>query len=85
MALIVMAMGRLVDMPHIMKQIIVQSKPLIRMGFRPYLSAALPQPTAVMDWAKEKTEDVSPAHFATLFWGTPKLLTMAGRYGFTEV
>lgn len=81
----VMAIGRLVDMPHTTKVIIVLSKPAIRTGFRPKRSDAFPQGTAVMLWDREKTAEVSPAHCATLFCSTPKPRIISGRYGKTEV
>ncbi len=47
MARTAMAMGRLVDMPHARKQVMVQARPQRMMGLRPNLSDALPQATAV--------------------------------------
>lgn len=54
-------------------------------GFLPNRSDALPHGTAVQLWANEKTADVMPAHLATSFCSTPKLLIISGRYGKTEV
>lgn len=80
-----MAMGKLVDMPQITKHTMVLKRPMMMVGFRPYVSDAFPQPTAVILWAMEKTPEVIPAQRATLFVLTPKLLTIEGRYGKTEV
>ncbi|KAK1238315.1 hypothetical protein MKX07_006461 [Trichoderma sp. CBMAI-0711] len=78
-------MARLVDMPHTMKQIMVLRSPRMSTGFLPKVSDALPQGTAVMLWQTEKTEDVTPAHFATSSRLTPKPRIISGRYGQTEV
>lgn len=74
-----MAMARLVDMPQTMKQVMVHSRPTIRLGFRPHRSATLPQGTAARLWKTEKTADVMPAHLATSFSDTPKSRTICGR------
>ena len=74
-----MAMGRLVDMPHTRKQIMVQARPQRMMGLRPNLSDALPQATAVRLWEMEKMAPVKPAHLATSVWSTPKLAIISGR------
>lgn len=57
MALTVMAMTKLVDMPQMMKQIMVLSRPSSTIGFLPNVSEAFPQGTAVRLW---KTEKVAP-------------------------
>lgn len=72
-------MGKLVDMPQMTKHIIVDIRPTMRVGFLPYRSAALPQGTAVALWEREKTAEVRPAHLATSFCFTPKLLIISGR------
>lgn len=79
MARTVMAMGRLVDMPQARKQIMVLMRPIKMMGLRPILSEALPHGTAVMLCETEKMAPVRPAHFATSFLSTPKLLIISGR------
>ena len=81
----VMAMERLVDMPQARKHTMVLSKPTKMMGFRPILSEALPHGTAVILCETENMAPVKPAHFATSFSSTPKLLIISGRYGKTEV
>jgi hypothetical protein len=80
-----MAMGRLVDMPHRRKQHMVLARPTRMTGFRPNLSDALPQATAVILWDTEKMAPVKPAHLAISFFSTPKLAIISGRYGNTEV
>ena len=40
------------------------------MGFRPNRSEARPQAMPVRHWLKEKTAEVTPAHFATSVLGT---------------
>lgn len=75
----VMAMVRLVDRPHKMKQIMVLVIPRRMIGLRPNRSDALPQGTAAMLCATEKMDPVKPAHFATSFFGTPKFLIISGR------
>lgn len=74
-----MAMGKLVETPHIKKQTMVQKSPTRIVGFRPNRSEALPHGTAVMLCASEKTELVAPAHFAISFFSTPKLAIISGR------
>lgn len=81
----VMAIVKLVDIPHIKKHIIVHRRPTMITGFLPSRSDALPHGTAVMLCAREKTELVTPAHFATSFLSTPKLAIISGRYGKTDV
>ncbi len=79
MALTVIAMGRLVDMPQAMKHTIVHMSPRSMVGFRPMRSDAHPQATAVVLWDIEKTAAVSPAHLATSSLATPKLFIISGR------
>jgi hypothetical protein len=74
-----MAMGRLVDTPHIKKQIMVDRRPMMMVHFRPIESEARPQGTAVRLWEKEKTAEVMPAHFATWLSSIPKLLIISGK------
>ena len=85
MARMVMAMGKLVDMPQKKKQIMVLARPVRMTGLRPNLSDALPQATAVRLWETEKMAPVRPAHLATSSFSTPKLAIISGRYGKTEV
>lgn len=79
MARTVMAMVKLVDMPQATKQHMVAKRPVKMTGFLPSRSEALPQATAVALWDIEKTAPVMPAHFATSFFSTPKLLIISGR------
>lgn len=85
MALTIIAIVRLVDIPQTTNVTMVLSNPRMIMGFLPYRSAARPQGTAVMLWASEKTALVRPAQRAILFCSTPKSLIISGRYGKTEV
>lgn len=78
-ALAVMAMGKLVDIPQTRKQIIVLSNPIRMMGFLPNLSDARPHATAVQLWLIENMAPVRPAHLATSFFSTPKLAIISGR------
>jgi hypothetical protein len=80
-----MAMERLVDMPHAMKQTMVLISPMTMVGFLPKRSDARPHCTAVRLCENEKTADVTPAHFATSFSAMPKLLIISGKYGNTLV
>lgn len=75
----VMAIGRLVDIPHVMKHNIVLTRPIRMVGLRPKLSDAHPQGTAVMLWQTENVAPTKPAHRATLSFSTPKLLIISGR------
>ena len=75
----VIAIGKLVDMPQIMKHIIVLIKPKHIVGFRPMVSEAFPHGTAVTLCDNEKTAPVKPAHLATLSFGMPKLSIISGR------
>jgi hypothetical protein len=75
----VMAMVRLVDMPHSKKQTMVLARPQRMMGLRPKVSEALPQATAVTLCEMEKMAPVKPAHLATSFLSTPKLAIISGR------
>jgi hypothetical protein len=77
-ALEVIAIGRLVDMPHNKLENMVHVRPIKIAGFRPNLSDALPQSTAVRHCEREKTADVMPAHFATFLLSTPKLSIISG-------
>jgi hypothetical protein len=74
-----MAMGRLVDRPQTRNRIMVVKRPHMIVIFRPNVSDALPQATAVQLWATEKAADVRPAHFATSFCLMPKLRIISGR------
>jgi len=74
-----MAMGRLVDIPHIKKQHMVLARPMRMIGFRPTLSEAFPHGTAVRLWEIENTAPVIPAHLATSFFSMPKLEIISGR------
>jgi hypothetical protein len=56
----------------------VQVRPTKIAGFRPNLSDALPQSTAVRHCESEKTAEVMPAHFATFFLSIPKLSIISG-------
>jgi len=93
-------MGRVVDIPQIKVEIMVQVRPIKIAGFRPNMSDALPQRTAVVHCERENTAEVMPAHFATSFFFMPKLSIISGcemlasyeggvlsltRYGKTEV
>jgi hypothetical protein len=55
-------MKRLVETPHIMKQIMVLNRPIRMIGFLPNLSDAFPHGTAVILCDIEKTAPVMPAH-----------------------
>jgi hypothetical protein len=77
-ALAAIAMGRVVDIPQINVEIMVQVRPTKIAGFRPNISDALPQRIAVVHCEREKTAEVMPAHFATSFFFTPKLSIISG-------
>ena len=77
-ALAAIAIGRLVDIPHINDESMVQVRPTRIVGFRPNLSDALPQRMAVRHCEREKTADAMPAHFATFFLSIPKLSIISG-------
>lgn len=81
----VIAIGKLVETPQTKNRIMVVKSPVMIVGFRPKVSAAVPQETAVVLCATEKAADVRPAHFATSFCSTPKLRIISGRYGKTDV
>lgn len=66
-------------MPHITKHVMVLARPIRMVGFRPILSDALPQATAVQLCVIEKMAPVKPAHLATSFFSTPKLAIISGR------
>ena len=72
------AIGRLVDMPHSKVHIMVHVKPNKMTGFRPNISEALPQMIAVEDCDKEKAADVIPAHLATFSSLTPNPSIISG-------
>lgn len=72
------AIGRLVDVPHSNVHIMVHVKPNKIVGFRPNVSEALPQMIAVVHCDNEKAADVIPAHLATLFSLIPKLSIISG-------
>ncbi len=74
-----MAINKLLDTPQRRKHTIVQSRPIIIVGFRPILSDAQPQGTAVKLWQSEKAALMMPAHLATSSCGTPKPLIISGR------
>jgi hypothetical protein len=78
------AIGRLLDMPHKRLAIIVQVNPARIVGFLPNLSEARPQSTAVKHWDREKTPDVMPAHHAMFFFLTPKLSIISGYMTMSE-
>jgi hypothetical protein len=77
-ALETIAIGKVVDRPHIKLNNKVHVSPINMDGFRPNLSEALPQSTAVTHCAREKTADVMPAHFATSLFSTPKPSIISG-------
>ena len=77
-ALAMIAIGRLIDIPHIRLHIMVHVKPKRIVGFRPNMSEALPQMIAVVHCDNEKTADVIPAHLATFFSSMPKLSIISG-------
>lgn len=77
-ALVAIAIGRVVDMPHNKLENMVQVRPIKIAGFRPNLSDALPHITAVRHCEREKTADVMPAHFATFSLSIPKLSIISG-------
>ena len=74
-----MAITKLFDEPQMMKHIMVQTRPIMIVGFRPIVSDVQPQGTAVKLCETENTALVMPAHFATSSLGTPKLLIISGR------
>lgn len=71
-------MGKFVDRPHTKLKMSVHVSPVNIVGFRPNLSEALPQSTAVRHCEREKTAEVIPAHLATSLFFTPKLSTISG-------
>ena len=73
-----MAIGSEVDMPQNRLDNIVIVKPTRIVGFRPNLSEARPQTTAVVHCESEKAALVIPAHFATFFFSIPKLSIISG-------
>jgi hypothetical protein len=77
-ALAIIAIGKLMDIPHSKVHIMVHVKPKRIVGFRPNMSEALPQRIAVVHCENEKTADVIPAHLATFFSSTPKLSIISG-------
>lgn len=74
-----MAMARLEAVPHIIKQIMVEIRPVTIVGLRPILSDNLPQGTAKALCDIENVEPTRPAHLATLLSCTPKLLIISGK------
>lgn len=79
MARTVKAIHKLVETPHIMKQIMVLIRPIKMIGFLPNLSDAFPHGTAVRLCDIEKMAPVMPAHLAISFFSTPKLAIISGR------
>lgn len=75
----VRAIHKLVDTPHIMKQVMVLISPIKMIGFLPNLSDALPHGTAVALCDIEKMAPVMPAHLAISVFSTPKLAIISGR------
>lgn len=80
-----MAMGRLVEKPHMSIMTMVLIRPINMIGFRPNLSDAAPHGMPVKPWQKENVADVRPAQRAISFSGMPKYSIISGRYGKTEV
>jgi hypothetical protein len=74
----IIAIGRLVDRPHIKLKSKVKVRPVNIVGFRPILSESLPHIMAVTHCEREKTADTMPAHRATSFFSTPKLSIISG-------
>jgi len=74
----VIAIGRVVDIPHITLVIMVNVRPIKIVGFLPNLSDARPQTIAVRHCESEKTADVMPAHLGTSFLSMPKLSIISG-------
>jgi hypothetical protein len=79
MARTAIAIHKLVETPHSMKQVMVLIKPIRIIGFLPNLSDALPHGTAVALCDIEKIAPVMPAHLAISFFSTPKLAIISGR------
>ena len=79
-ALAMTAIGSDVDMPQNRLDNIVIVNPTRIVGFRPNLSEARPQITAVVHCESEKAALVIPAHLATFFFSIPKLSIISG-YG----
>jgi hypothetical protein len=73
------------EKPNRMLDVIVHTRPVKMVGFRPYRSDARPHQIPVRDWDSEKMADVVPAHCAILSVGTLKDSIISGRYGKTEV
>jgi hypothetical protein len=80
-----MAAARVVDMPHSMKHIMVVNRPMSMVVFLPMRSDAQPQKMAVELCDMEKVAPIRPAHFAISSFLIPKLWTISGRYGKTDV
>ncbi len=78
MALATIAIGKLLDIPHINDVIMVSVNAVRIAGFRPNVSDALPHITPVKDCARENTADVIPAHLATFALSIPKLSIISG-------
>ena len=84
-ALAVIAMGRLVENPHINMVTMVLNKPSRIMGFLPKRSEAIPHGIPVKACEIEKTAEVRPAQRAMSFSGTPNDSIISGIYGKTLV
>jgi hypothetical protein len=78
-------MGKLVDIPSISMEHMVLKSPRRMIGFRPYLSDAVPQISPVQAWQMGNMADVIPAQRAMSFLGMPNDSIISGRYGNTEV
>jgi hypothetical protein len=78
-----MAHLRLLEKPKSMLDIMAHDNANRMIGFRPYVSDALPQGIAVRAWLTEKTAEVMPAHLATSLRGTLNDSIISGRYGNT--
>lgn len=79
------AWTRVLEVPQSRKQNMTFTRPSRIVGFRPILSERRPQIMADILCDTEKVLPTKPAHFATSFSGTPKLLIISGRYGKTDV
>ncbi len=77
-ALVTMAIGKVVDIPHNNVVTMVNVNAVRIAGFRPNVSEALPPLTPVKDCERENTADVIPAHLATFSPSPPKLSIISG-------
>lgn len=59
--LVMKAIGRLLENPNNMLEIMVQVKAIMIIGFRPNLSDARPHEMPTRAWESEKTSDSIPA------------------------